>query len=234
MPVKARQGGTGRVRGGRPGAQQGTGGTPSPPTQDPSVGFASGAATASGVGNTVSGSSWVGPTWSLTDHSDRIDISGSNNQTATHNALGSSAQPSAKSEEYQTTGSRYVEFHIDLQTGGETVFVGIGNGAAPTSTTFTGFDANGVGYNSAGNVWTNGGFASINGDANLPSFTTGDAIGMVVDLDANTLKFRKNGGTYSATMSISGLRPASDPIFVMCTLSCVATITSNGVSLVNV
>jgi hypothetical protein len=35
MPVKARQGGTGRVRGGRPGAQQGGGGTPAaPPSND--------------------------------------------------------------------------------------------------------------------------------------------------------------------------------------------------------
>lgn len=52
MPVKARAGGQGRVRGGRIGAQQGTGGTPSPPTQDPSIGIASGASTASGVGGT--------------------------------------------------------------------------------------------------------------------------------------------------------------------------------------
>lgn len=49
MPVKARAGGQGRVRGGRVGAQQGTGGNPSPPTGDPSVGLASGAATVSGV-----------------------------------------------------------------------------------------------------------------------------------------------------------------------------------------
>jgi hypothetical protein len=52
MPVKARAGGQGRVRGGRVGAQQGTGGTPSPPTADPSFGAASGAAIVAGVGNT--------------------------------------------------------------------------------------------------------------------------------------------------------------------------------------
>lgn len=50
MPVKARAGGQGRVRTGRVGAQQGTGGTPSPPTQDPSFGTASGIAIVSGVG----------------------------------------------------------------------------------------------------------------------------------------------------------------------------------------
>lgn len=55
MPVKARAGGQGRVRGGRPGAQQGTGGTPGSPTADPSFGTAAGAATVSGVGGTGSG-----------------------------------------------------------------------------------------------------------------------------------------------------------------------------------
>jgi hypothetical protein len=185
---------------------------------------------------TSGGITWVGPTWSLTDHDSRIDISGSNNQTATHNALGSSPHPSAKSEESQTTGQRYVEFHIDLVSGGELVSVGIGNGAAPISGLAAGMDtsSNSVGYSSAGNVWYNGGFASINGDANLPSFTTGDVIGMLIDLDANTLKFRKNGGAYSATMSITAMRPSSDPIFVICTLDAISSITSNGVTLINI
>lgn len=53
MPVKARAGGQGRVRGGRVGAQQGTGGTPGSPIPDPSFGTAAGAATVSGVGGTV-------------------------------------------------------------------------------------------------------------------------------------------------------------------------------------
>jgi hypothetical protein len=185
---------------------------------------------------TSGGITWVGPTWSLTDHDSRIDISGSNNQTATHNVLGSSPHPSAKSEESQTTGQRYVEFHIDLVSGGELVSVGIGNGAAPISGLAAGMDtsSNSVGYSSAGNVWYNGGFASINGDVNLPSFTTGDVIGMLIDLDTNTLKFRKNGGTYSATMSITAMRPSSDPIFVICTLDAISSITSNGVTLINI
>jgi hypothetical protein len=57
MPVKARAGGQGRVRGGRVGAQQGTGGTPSPPAPDPSFGTASGVATVSGIGGTVAAGS---------------------------------------------------------------------------------------------------------------------------------------------------------------------------------
>jgi hypothetical protein len=55
MPVKARAGGQGRVRGGRVGAQQGTGGTPGSPTPDPSLAVSIGTNVALGVG------SWTSP-----------------------------------------------------------------------------------------------------------------------------------------------------------------------------
>jgi lysophospholipase L1-like esterase len=56
MPVKARAGGQGRVRGGRPGAQQGSGSTPSPPTADPSLASSIGSNISAGVGDwTVGG-----------------------------------------------------------------------------------------------------------------------------------------------------------------------------------
>jgi hypothetical protein len=55
MPVKARAGGQGRVRGGRVGAQQGTGGTPGSPTPDPSLAVSIGTNIALGVG------SWTSP-----------------------------------------------------------------------------------------------------------------------------------------------------------------------------
>jgi hypothetical protein len=76
MPVKARAGGQGRVRGGRVGAQQGTGGTPSPPAADPSFGTASGSATVSGVGGTVAAGS--SPDWFV----DSVAGSDSNNGTS--------------------------------------------------------------------------------------------------------------------------------------------------------
>jgi hypothetical protein len=50
MPVKAVTGGQGRIRGRRAGAQQGTGGTPSPPAPDPSFGVAFGTGGATGTG----------------------------------------------------------------------------------------------------------------------------------------------------------------------------------------
>jgi uncharacterized protein (DUF433 family) len=55
MPFKARAGGQGRVRGGRVGAQQGTGGTPGSPTPDPSLAVSIGTNVALGVG------SWTSP-----------------------------------------------------------------------------------------------------------------------------------------------------------------------------
>jgi hypothetical protein len=76
MPVKAVTGGQGRVRGRRAGAQQGTGGTPSPPAADPSFGTAHGSATVSGVGGTVAAGS--NPDWFV----DSVAGSDSNNGTS--------------------------------------------------------------------------------------------------------------------------------------------------------
>src|SRR4051812_15269288 len=112
MPVKARAGGQGRVRGGRVGAQQGTGGTPSPPTQDPSVGFAAGSATVSAVGTTYTPPSWVGPSWSPTDHREFVTVSGTNNEIATRNNAAGGAHACGRSDIGQTTGVRDVEMTI--------------------------------------------------------------------------------------------------------------------------
>jgi hypothetical protein len=234
MPVKARAGGQGRVRGGRVGAQQGTGGTPSPPAPDPSfgtaagsstvsgagsflttlssAGAASGAATVSGVGSTYTPPSWVGATWSPTDHNSMLGISGTNNEVLTRLSQ-ASPNGGARSDTAQTTGQRYVEFDITTAlapTGTiSDIWLGAANGAQPLDS-FPFPIPNAV-------VFANdGGGIRTNDSVNDPGFNygQGDVIGMLLDLDANTVKFRKNGGTYTAAYDIAYMRPSADTVFI--------------------
>jgi hypothetical protein len=191
MVVKARQGGTGRVRGGRPGAQQGGGSSPGSPSGDPT--------------------GWVGPKWSPTDHSEFYTISGTNNETATRNSAFGGTNTFCRSDTAQTAGARDV-FILIGQMGSAGFLVGLANGAEGT---YVGATNNSIGYWAQGNTFINAGFGAVS----PPSYTTGDTIGIRADLDANTVAFNKNGGAWSATTSISVLRPGSDPIFIAASLT---------------
>jgi hypothetical protein len=193
MPVKARAGGQGRVRTGRVGGQTGSGSSPGSPTGDPPA--------------------WAAPIWSQTDVSQFITISGSNNEIATRNSAFGGAWVSVRSETYQTSGLRYVELTVGQSSGG--MFIGVGNAAEILNSAIG--NPNSTAYWSIGQIVHSNAFVTVSPAP--ASFVAGDVIGMNVDLDANTIAFNKNGGTFTGTASLADLRPSSDPIFIMISLN---------------
>lgn len=149
--------------------------------------------------------------FSPTDHSEFLTISGSN-LVATRSSIFGSGSVLARSNTSQNNGTRLITFSIIRVAG--LVSCGIGNGAAALGS-YAG-DANSAGYRSGGNVFLNNGFAPVNGGPNVPSYMTGDSIRMQVDLDAQTLQFAKNAGAFCPTFDISSL---GTNLFVMCSLS---------------
>ena len=139
--------------------------------------------------------------WSPTDHSQFITIS-SANSVATRNSTAGGATALARSDTSQSSGVRYVEFTI-LQIGngaGVSMEVGCCNGSVGLNT-YPGSSNNGVSYRPGGTVVKN----AANALTGQPAYTTGDVIGMVVDLDLHTVKFNKNGGAYTSTVDITSL-----------------------------
>lgn len=149
--------------------------------------------------------------WSITDHSEFITITNTNFAIATRNSTLGGSWSSARSGALLPPGSSYVEFKIlEIGDGLGKVGIGIANGAAAINT-YIGADNNGCSYQFGGNTIKGGSFTGVT----PPSFTTGDVLGMSVDLDARTLKFSKNGGALSPTIDITTLGP---DVFVTCSL----------------
>lgn len=147
--------------------------------------------------------------WSPTDHSLYVDISVSRRMATRNNVLGG-AWHSARSDTSQSSGIRSVQFTI-VNVGGGGCQVGVCNGAE-SFYDYVGVTNNGVSYLSNGNAIKNAAFTGT-----MPgTYTTGDVIGMVVDLDAHTVKFNKNGGAYSPTIDITSL---GADVFVACSLN---------------
>ena len=138
-------------------------------------------------------------TWNPSDKASDITLSGGN-LTAT---VGSSATArcAVRSTVSKTSGKWYWEVTIGA-IGSEYVAVGIAKTGASLAE-YPGGDANGWGYWSTGFKANN---ASVSGS--LPygdSFTTGDVIGVALDLDSGTVKFYKNGASQGeAFTGISG------------------------------
>lgn len=141
--------------------------------------------------------------WSTTDKTNIIDVNAGWHDSATATIVGGGWR-SLRSSTSQTAGVFYVEATV-TQVSGANYVLGVGNASAALGT-YAGADANSAGINGAG-LFLPGG-----ADSGIGAATTGDIIGMVVDLTANTIKFNRNNGAFSATLSISGVTGAK---FVM-------------------
>lgn len=137
--------------------------------------------------------------WNPSDKASDITLSGGNLTAAV--GFSATARCTVRSTVSKTSGKWYWEVTIG-NIGGEYATVGIAKSGAALAL-YPGEDANGWGYWSTGYKANN---ASVNGS--LPygdSFTTGDVIGVALDLDSGTLKFYKNGASQGeAFTGISG------------------------------
>jgi len=100
-----------------------------------------------------------------------------------------------------TSGKHYAEIKCTAQSGSQNEFlIGITSTSSGATTHELGHFANDYGYNGvAGNYRTNNGNTSYGA-----SFTTGDIIGIAVDLDNNKLYFSKNGTFQNSGNPASG------------------------------
>jgi hypothetical protein len=109
----------------------------------------------------------------------------------------SSTNTVATSSIAMSSGKWYCEFTV---TGGSHIF-GLYKASLTGNLTYLGVDANGWGYYSDGEKWTNG-----TGSAYGNSYTTNDVIGVAFDADAGSLYFYKNGAVQnSGTAAFTGL-----------------------------
>lgn len=113
-------------------------------------------------------------------------------------------QSSVRSTTSHNSGKRYAE--ITIQSNG-VILVGIGTASADIEN-YPGFDADGIGYFNADGEKYRGGVNA----AYAASYTTGDVIGIMLDCDAGTVEFSKNGAAQGVAFS-TGL--AGETLFVM-------------------
>jgi hypothetical protein len=147
-------------------------------------------------GNTIDTS--VFATWNPNDKGANITLSGGNLTLAC-----SSGNNLVRATQGKSSGKWYWESTI--VTVGTNPMVGIAKSSVPTSS-YPGADANGVAYQSGGNLLYNAG-----SNAYGASYTTGDVIGTQLDLDNGTVSFYKNNvfqGT--AVTGLSGTWYPSD------------------------
>lgn len=174
------------------------------------------------VGQSGGATRLVPVSWSPTDHSSFLTISGNNLIATRNNTLGGN-QANARSDTSQSSGLRTVFFTI-LQIGSTAgMNVGLANGAESISATL-GESANSIAYrNNFGSIRK--GAASIT--ASPGAYTTGDILGMKVDFNAHTVAFNKNGGAYNTAADITSL---GTDLFVACGLTNGATFCSVALS----
>lgn len=92
---------------------------------------------------------------------------------------------------------------------GPGMMLGLGNGKSPLNN-YSGSTNDGISYDARGRVLKN-----TIGIAVVPSYTTGDVVGIKADLDAHTVSFNKNGGAWSAALDITSL---GSEVYVTCSL----------------
>jgi lysophospholipase L1-like esterase len=138
-------------------------------------------------------------TWSATDHGPQIGVDG---PTASRTSSAGSPWQSARIDRSQSKGVRNVTFRIVEAGSGGTVRVGLANGVVRMRD-YVGADRDGVSYGSNGEIAA----AGTKPSPPLAPFGTGDVVGMIADLDAKTVRFNRNGGTFSAAVDISSLGP---------------------------
>lgn len=123
-------------------------------------------------------------TWNPADKSSNITLSGGD-LTATNGA--SSTWAGVRSTIGVSSGKWYWEYTITVRPGGAQNLDGIGNSSA-TLTTYVGATGDSWGY------YTGGGQKAHSNSflAYGATYTTGDVIGVALDMDGGTLEFFKN------------------------------------------
>ena len=120
--------------------------------------------------------------------------------TVAYRTNDSGAQRAARSDTFVSDGLRYAE--VEVQALGAGMTIGIGDSAHDVAGA-PGYSATSIGYNNSfGDILKN----SIGTSAAFPgAYTTGDVIGVLVDLNARTVRFNLNNGAFCDTVSLSGL-----------------------------
>lgn len=149
-------------------------------------------------------------TWNPADKGADIGLSGGD--LVVTNTSGGGSWQSARATVGKSTGKFKVEILVEgAGSPGQDVIVGIGTDAASVSQ-FVGQNANSWGLhgNAGGTRWHSGaGTASFGAD-----FQEGGIVAVLLDLDAMTVKFRYNGGSYTIDTDISAL--SGNDIYFMC------------------
>lgn len=107
---------------------------------------------------------------------------------------------SARTEIGYSTGKWYWEIHIDSINAGANIMLGIGQSLAANGVAnYVGIDVNGYGYYSLnGNS-----YHTATPTALGATYTAGDLIGILLDADADTVQFYKNGAAQGSPLAIT-------------------------------
>lgn len=139
------------------------------------------------AGLTGTPTSYTTCTWNPSDKDADVTLSGGN-LTASLSAAGAGAVRSTTSV---SSGTWVYEVTYNATTSADP-FIGFANSTASIAT-YMGADANSIGWANTA-LWANGGIITVTG------YTTGDILGFVLDADARTISFYKNGTfVYQAT-----------------------------------
>ncbi|MEO3389509.1 SPRY domain-containing protein [Mesorhizobium sp. CAU 1741] len=144
-------------------------------------------------------------TWNPSDKDAAISLSNGN---LTASLIGISAARGARATNSASSGRVYWEITTDAGN----PYVGLGNAAAPTNTYPGNANDDGMGYQNNGSVRKNGTVAV------LDSYTTGDVIGVLVDIDNLKVYFSKNGvwqNSADPDAGTGGIDTMAGPIFPM-------------------
>ena len=145
---------------------------------------------------------WTGAvpatTWNPADKSSQIVLS-NGDLTATNNGATYTFH-SVRATQSRTSGVRTYVVTAGARSGGPIGLVGFANGTQVLAAAI-GETVNGVSYtNTSGNVRHNG--VTL---ATLATWITGDVITAEIDIDASTVRFKKNAGAFSAALSVAGI-----------------------------
>lgn len=156
----------------------------------------SGSLTLLGVGKPAAAGGGGAAAWNPADAGSSLTISGTGNVTMLYTGATFGAHYSVRSTTSHSTGKFYVEFTMSVGSSGASK-VGLMDAGAPINPGYIGQQLYGIGYETTNAVFYNNGSNISNGF--MPTFTTGDVIGMAVDLVNNRIWWRKNGGSWNGT-----------------------------------
>lgn len=158
------------------------------------------------LGTVGGGGPTYSTTWNSADKAAQIVLSGGNLTAARPSGSGDTWQGVRATQGF-TSGKRYFEITATTvpTTGG--LLVGLANSSWALNGNTSGSHVIAM-YAADGNIYQN---AVDVGDAGIIG-TAGDVMGVAADFDADTVQFRKNGGTLSATCSISMIAGTIFPI----------------------